>query len=699
MSESDPTSFEGELDEASILHSAGQADAAELGEPASPGDPTGEGEQFAETAAGIPAPSPGIPLPKRPVSGRYRGTLGAFQLELRVDVDRARPTQRFSGDFYQTTGGTTKHVGSFVVHAPIVTATATQFTLSGVGSFTFAASAPKIRITIPRRTLVQPQAPASVQFSTLSNSPGALYGCAFESSYFRTVRIETDRVSDVGGAFASYNTGALPSGGSARTLDVVKAFAEAGVQLVTTAASDVVPVVEAGASWSNAELHASMVRHFSLWRDLEQWSVWLLNARRHDLGTGLYGIMFDQQGKQRQGCAVFYEGIGGDTAEKRRLQLYTSVHELGHCFNLLHSWQKQYANPPVPNRINSLSWMNYPWGYPSGPAAFWNSFAFQFDKEEVIHLRHAFRKHVIMGGSDFIVGSALQGEWLADPLRDDSGLTLKIEAHQKNYALGEPVVLKLDLGTTHPRGRRVHPWLHPNCGLVKVVIRKPNGAVVGYEPLIDHLVGEREQLLSGDEHVSESAYIGYGKDGFYFDQPGQYRVRAIYAALDGSEVMSDVITVRVRYPVTATEESLADLFMGEDQGALLYLLGSDSPDLRRGNDAFEEVLNKYKDHHLASYARLVQGINANRRFKTIDDDARDRLLVREAHPERATALLTAATESGALDGVTKRMALETLAQAQTERGDEGAAQNTLNTLAALSNGSKRRGAKAASAGA
>ena len=46
--------------------------------------------------------------------------------------------------------------------------------------------------------------------------------------------------------------------------------------------------------------------------------------------------------------------------------------------------------------------MNYPWRYPQGgPGAFWNAFPFQFDDQELIHIRHAFRDSVIMGGKFF----------------------------------------------------------------------------------------------------------------------------------------------------------------------------------------------------------------------------------------------------------------------------------------------------------
>lgn len=668
---------------AEIEAGAGEPTQADLGEAAA----VPEEAQALPARRAVPAvPYRWIPIARRAVSGRYRGTLGAFQLELRVDVDRTKPTKRVSGDFYYVSGATTKYFGSFVVNSVSLSVTSNEVTIKGLGSFTFSAGAPVVQVKIPRRYFFQPQAPATVQFFSTGGSPGATYTCAFESIYFRTVQIETDRVSDVTTpVFGTYNTGSLPSGGPARNLSVVGAYAEAGLQMTPTSGSNVIDIAEAGANaqWSNAELHAAMVKHFTLWKDVPQWAVWLLVAQLHDLGSGLYGIMFDQQGKHRQGCAVFHAGIGGTTADKLRLQLYTYVHELGHCFNLLHSWQKQYANPPVPNRPSSLSWMNYPWYYPGGGAGtFWSNFPFQFDFQEVVHLRHAFRNNVIMGGSDFTVGSALGRDVMPDPVRDQSGLTLTLSAHQDSFALGEPVVVELALGTVDPAGRRVHTWLHPNCGMVKIVIAKPSGEVVAYDPLIDHLVGTRESTVGKDEPIKDSAYIGFGRGGFYFDQPGRYRIRAAYAALDGSEVMSDIITVRVRYPVTAADESLADLFLGEEQGTLLYLLGSDDASLERGNEAFDEVLAKHGKHPMASYVRLVKGVNASRDFKTITKE-KNRVTVRCAQVDESAKLLSAVADSKVLDPVSTKMTLLNLSQVQAKGGDEQAAKRTMDKLSSM----------------
>ncbi|MBP7505142.1 MAG: hypothetical protein KA780_06815 [Prolixibacteraceae bacterium] len=635
--------------------------------------------------AGVIPQVPETKPQKHTVSGRYEGAVGGYRIELRVDVDGVCPMQRVSGDFFRESGATTLYYGSFIVHEVEVKVTASKVTLQGLGSFSFEASAPEVRVTIPRRAVSRRRASAALQFYTVSGTPGIPYSCEFVSSFFRTVCIETDRVSDVTTpGFSNYDTGMLPSGGPVRVLDVAGAYAEAGIEMISSAGGNVVDISAAGenATWSNAELHAAMVSHFTLYHDLPRWAVWQLVARQHDLGSALYGIMFDQEGKQRQGCAVFYEGIGGDTPEKQRLQLYTGVHELGHCFNLLHSWQKSMGTPPRPNRPEALSWMNYPWNYPSGgPEAFWSRFGFSFDSGEVIHLRHAFRNDIIMGGHSFASGAALGREVLPDVVRDDSGLQLRISTHQESFALGEPVVLEIGLHSAAGREREDHGWIHPNFGMVKVVIQKPNGEVVTYEPLIDHLVGQRAAVVRAGEEVKDSAYIGFGKGGFYFGQPGQYLVRAVYAAADGSEILSGLIRVRIRYPVTEADESLADLFMGQDQGSLLYLLGSDSDHLRNGNAAFDEILDRHGAHPMANYARLIKGINAARDFKTIH--AESRVVVRGALLGESTELLAMAATSRVLDTVTTQMTLSNLAEVQVRSGDETSARVTLDMLSSM----------------
>ena len=121
---------------------------------------------------------------------------------------------------------------------------------------------------------------------------------------------------------------------------------------------------------------------------------------------------------------------------------------------------------------------------------------------------------------------------------------------------------------------------------------------------------------------------------------------------------------------------------------MLYLLGSDDESLKRGNDAFDEVLDKHGKHPMANYARLVKGVNAGRNFKTITEENKDRLVVRKAQVEESTQLLSAAADSRVIDPVTTKMTLTNLAEVQTRAGDKTAAKTTLAALSAMTSGKK-----------
>jgi hypothetical protein len=628
-------------------------------------------------------------LSERGVSGLYRGTRGDFQLELRVDVDGSRPMNRLSGDLFRGTGATTNYFGSFIVNSPTFTRTASSVTIEGLGEYTWSTEAPRVKVTM------SPPAPVTIQFFTISGSPGSIYICPFVSSYFRSVQWEQDSV--VGTVpFVSYNTGSLPQppNSPSRELTVSKAYAEAGIELQTAGLTNIVDTSASGTDtkWSDSELHAAMVSNFSLWEDIPQWKVYLIVATSHV--DGWRGIMYDQQGFQRQGCAVFYDAIQGTDAARQRAQLRTYVHELGHCFNLLHSWQKDLADPPAPlgpnGGLGDLSWMNYVQNYqppppaPGGEAAYWANFPFQFTDNEIIHLRHAFYRNITFGGNAFGTGAAeVESEKFADPTEDNSGLKLELRSKDV-YAYGEPVVAEIKLSTTDLRGKRAHSHLHPDGEMVQIAIRKPSGRTVLYRPMIEHCVDEVKTVTLTSEHpaIYDSAYIGYGKNGFYFDQPGAYQLRAIYIAQDGSRVVSPTLNLQVRSPYTATDEEVGELFMGDEQGQLLKLLGSDSEALKHGNEAFDLVLDKHSEHPLAVYARLVKGINAQRNFKKL---AVDKVVkVRDAKPQESVDFLSSvvddSTAEKGLDNITLNLAMRRLARAQKETGDLERAEATIDRM-------------------
>ncbi|MDT7782398.1 MAG: hypothetical protein QOF58_817 [Pseudonocardiales bacterium] len=622
-----------------------------------------------------------LPVIRHLVRGRYHSGGVGFQLELRVDVDGRRPMRRVSGDFFQVSGGTTNYFGSFIVHAPSIVVTATQIKIEGLGVYTWAAAAPLVRVTIPRVPTHLPHAAATVQFVRPPNSPGASYVCPFVSAAFRSIDWELDCVPGAV-AFQSYQTGSLPqpAGSQARTLTVPETYAEGGLELRPAGVSNIVPVAGSGGNgWNDAELHNAMVNHFSLFANKPQWKVWTFVAGSYE-GGGVRGIMFDYQNAfQRQGCAVFHDAIQGNDAFSLRAALRTYVHELGHAFNLLHSWQKNLATPPAPlgpsSGFGDLSWMNYPQNYqPGGTAGYWAAFPFQFTDNELIHLRHGFYKNVVMGANSFGIGAAdLDPELFDEPIVDESGLTFEVRTRNETFEYGEPVVIELKLSTTDLRGRRTHDHLHPKDGLVTVAIRQPSGRTIAYRPFLQRCVEIEELVELNDERRSiyDSAYIGFGRDGFYFEQPGVYLVRAQYIAADGSRVVAPVRRITVRTPLSAADQRVGELLLGEQQGQLLALLGSQSGSLSEGNTKLDELLAEYPGHPLAAYAKLAKGVDAEHEFKDVTADKH--LMVLPPRPEESVRLLTEVVDmsvaDGRIDNITLNMAVSKLAGAHVQLGE------------------------------
>jgi hypothetical protein len=628
---------------------------------------------------------------ERTVSGRYRATAGQNELELRVDIDGARPTLHVSGDFFRRTGGTVTHVGSFIVNAPSIVVTSDSVVIEGEGVFSFDSTSPRLRVNIPTAggTLGPPPA-ATAQFLTPGGVPAASYVCTFESPYFRTLEFELDRIQGIE-PLGDYDTGRLTSGGPRRVLTVPTAYAEAGIEMVQMDPGDDVPLTAAGSDriWTDSELHGAMWDHFSRWGTDPAWRVWLLAATIHEQGQGLRGVMFDSD--KRQGCAVFHDVVGGSGDRVVRAMLRTYMHELGHCFNLYHSHHKEYMTPPRPNRLDALSYMHYPAYYQngtaSGEAAYWRAFPFQFDDDEVVHLRHAFRDAIIPGGQPFGLGAAdVDPSLFADRIRDESGLRLELRAPD-HALLGTPIVVEIKLSLTDLRGRTVNSHLHPKKGFVQIGISRQDGKTMLYRPLLTQCV--EPALVTLDETRSaiyDSAYIGYGKDGFYFGAPGLYELRATYQAPDGSTVVSNRLRLHIKPPLGAQDAEMADLFFGEDQGTLLYLLGSDNLSLKGGNDAFALARDKHATHPLTSYACLVQGINSARTFKHIEGRS---IRSRPVQSNTAETLLSAVIDSAVsvtglgvasdggtatmrvprLDNISLQMVMGRLAKMRLESGD------------------------------
>ena len=245
--------------------------------------------------------------------------------------------------------------------------------------------------------------PAVVKFSSSALRPPLLlssYSCEKKSNAFRDLTLEVDVCQSVNSApiLPSYDTHThsnRPADLPQRTLTIEDAYDEAGIDVTINPAHTIINDSAANFNtWSAAELHDAMEQHFSQYSgSWPKWHMWCLMAGYFD-NSGVGGIMFDApaayggagEAPDRQGCAVFrnhswfnnlVSNPTNDTqAEAMRKFLYTCVHEMGHAFNYLHSWDK--------GRPDALSWMNYDWKYDNrnGSGSFWGNFRMRFDDEE-----------------------------------------------------------------------------------------------------------------------------------------------------------------------------------------------------------------------------------------------------------------------------------------------------------------------------
>ena len=190
------------------------------------------------------------------------------------------------------------------------------------------------------------------------------------SSYFRDVELEIDYMEGTKGPpiYNTYSNSIRPPDLPNEDLSIKSFFAKAGINITLLNQNNIIPI-SPNETWDVRELHALMEHNMSNFQNISQWRVYLLIATQFERPT-VAGIMYDSTDEfPRQGCAVFtkHRKIDGDTPDYKRYYLYAACHELGHAFNLYHSFHKGLSGPFEFPRPNSLSIMNYPQYYPHGP--------------------------------------------------------------------------------------------------------------------------------------------------------------------------------------------------------------------------------------------------------------------------------------------------------------------------------------------
>ena len=588
------------------------------------------------------AGSPLLPLP--PITPRF-----GFE-ELRVDVDGIKPTMTVSGTITRLFAGRLTWIAR-------VTKDPATGAWTGPISYRDGSTALRPQASVAVQLTGGPFRPvnrkAIATFSGGTGNPLTLtYN--FEQAAFREVAFEYDTVSDAT-AVTSHNPATHPvHAPTAPTsmLTLESAYARLGIQVTKTGGDSVIPTPPG--TWSDQEMHDAMQAHWSRWADAPQWAIWVLFARLHDNGTGLGGIMFDDIGlAQRQGTSIFSgsfiaqppagEANPGPWVE--RMKFWTAMHEIGHAFNLAHSWQKSLGTAWVPlaNEPSALSYMNYPFNYPGGLDTFFAAFDYGFSPDELLFLRHAPERYVRMGAEPWFSNHGFEQEAFDELRAAATGpLELEVRVHREApFEFLEPVVAELRLKNVSSTPMVIDANALRGDGLA-IVVSREGGETKRWLPFARYCMAPAPQVLQPGDAIYESVFLSAGTGGWLVSEPGTYTVYAVTESDAGAGALSKPMKIVVERPTDDDAERLADDVFTKEVAHTLAFGGSRV--LTGANETLQQVAEQLPESRAAVHANSVLGapMMSDGKVLVTDEDGNEAAEIVAASPEEGRELLAAA---------------------------------------------------------
>jgi hypothetical protein len=399
-------------------------------------------------------------------------------------------------------------------------------------------------------------------------------------------------------------------------LSLEAVYRRAGFEVTRSGGDNVVPLPGAGPDvrWSNQEMHDAMQVYWSRFAPRAQWSVWVFFAAQHEMGPSLGGIMFDDIGpNQRQGTAIFNNSFIAQApnadpnaaAWVQRMRFWTAAHEMGHSFNLAHSWQKSLGTAWIPlnDEPGAHSFMNYPYRVPPGPEnVFFRNFEYRFSDGELLFMRHAPFRFVQHGNATWFDHHGFESANVQ--AASAFKLEVRVNRPRAEFEFLEPMVVELKLSNVSGEPRLIPENVLANNERMTVIVKKDAGQARQYLPFARLCLEERRSVLGPGQPVYESLFVGAGRNGWDLAEPGSYTIQ-VALHLDDEDVVSAPLRVRVAPPLSFEEQHVAQDLFTDQVGRVLAFDGSSVLD--RASDVLRDVADRLPDRRVAVHARIALG--------------------------------------------------------------------------------------------
>ena len=454
----------------------------------------------------------------------------------------------------------------------------------------------------------------------------------YASPYFHDAEFEYDCAAGTT-AVTWMNTGDHPNRPATlpiEKLTIETVYRRVGFDVKKSGDDNIVPLAGAGANarWSDMEMHDAMQTYWSRFANAAQWSIWVFFASLHEQGTSLGGIMFDDIGpNHRQGTSIFEDafisnppaGDANPVAWVRRMRFWTAVHEMGHCFNLAHSWQKQHPSSwgtswiPLVNEPEARSFMNYPYNVTGGQTAFFSNFEFRFSDGELLFLRHAPARFVQPGNANWFDNHGFQQANVSP--EPQFRLETRANRTKAEFEFLEPIQLELKLTNISSQPQPIPENILASENNLTIIFKKKGKPAREYKPYLQYCPETSVKVLMAGESIYSPLSPYAGLNGMDMIEPGFYAVQVALHLPSEEDVVSNVFNLRVAPPLNYDEEYLAQDFFSDEVGRILSIGGSNF--LTSGINTLNEVADKLSNRRVAIHARVALTNPLMREYKML----------------------------------------------------------------------------------